>query len=86
MQTVITANPHDRGYEIIAGRDITGPQIGTVWYDGGFVVRLYDANGQMHAEDYFNDAESVRGFLADYGFDLEAQSMTEVASLGRGNR
>lgn len=85
MQTeCLTAlNPHDDGYDLVPGDDVTNPRIGRVYYDdsgldGGLVVALDSGD-----EDTPDSAEEARDWLAQRGYALDASSVADIARLGR---
>ncbi len=78
MNTLITTNPHDRGYDLVAATDITGPAVGRIWYDpagdGGLVLRL-------RGEEYPESVADVVALLASHDYTLIAESIADVAAL-----
>lgn len=75
----ITANAADRGYDILAGTEITGTRIGGIYVDnGGLVLRAGEAE---YLPDSASEAVSI---LASIGFALTAESITDIEGLGGG--
>jgi hypothetical protein len=80
MTPIITTNPHDGGFDLVAGALVTGKKVGRVYWDAGdsdagLVLRL---NGEQHLPD---DIESVVALLDEEGYDLTAESRSDIAGL-----
>ncbi len=80
MQTVaITTNPHDNGYEIVAGPDITGTVIGSIYVGSDEPGLWMDLHGDRWAID---DAQhAARVIREETGRTLTAESIDDVTSL-----
>lgn len=82
-QIVTLGNPHDDGYDLILGQDITGPSIGVVYMDddglggSGLVLRIY-ADGEDHLPDGSAEVQSI---LAGYGYRLPLDELYVIDEM-----
>lgn len=80
MTAIITANPHDAGFDLVAGTDVTGPKVGRIYWDAadsdaGLVLLL---NGEQHLPD---DIDSAVAILDEEGYKLTDASRADIAGL-----
>lgn len=80
--TISTANPHDDGYDLVRGTDITGPRVGKIYMSEGAPYMGLD-DGDEYAPDTLADASA---WLAEHGYligddpDFAAMFTTPSAS------
>lgn len=75
----ITTNPHDDGYDLVAGPDITGRVIGSIYIGSDEPGLWMDLHGDGFAID---DAQhAARIIREETGRTLTAESIDDIASL-----
>jgi len=78
---VFTSNPHDSGYDLVPGSDVTNPRVGKVYYDdagsaAGLVVALDSGE-----EDVMESGEEARAWLEARGYALDDASVAAIDAL-----
>lgn len=80
MTSIITTNAHDSGFDLVAGTDVTGRWVGSVFWDAtgpdpGLVLKV-----GMHA--FLPDSmDEVVANLAEVGYELTDGSRADIAGL-----
>lgn len=77
MIAVFLSNPHDDGWDIISGRDITGPRIGVIRYDDGLVLWMVGVD-EDHAPEGSHEAAQI---LAAAGYRLDPDAFPLIDEL-----
>ncbi len=86
-RTAITANPHDDGWDILAGTDVTNAAVGVVYLsdDGsgnlGLVLGIFDDYDRDATTTFPDDVAEVVAILRDAGYELTAESVADVEAL-----
>lgn len=80
MIPIITTNPHDNGFDLVAGTDVTGRRVGNIFWDAtgpdpGFVLKV-GIHGFLP-----NNIDEVVANLAEVGYDLTDESRADIAGL-----
>lgn len=78
MRPVITTNPHDGGYDLVAGHDVTGPVIGSVSVDSGGLVFTLKAVYDCYPVDSVGELD---GLLLEEGWALTLDSRVDIGDL-----
>lgn len=80
MIPIITTNARDGGLDLVRGPDVTGQEVGHIYWDttgpdAGLVMRI-------DGRDFLpGDVEQVVTILDEFGYDLTDESRADVAGL-----